>query len=148
MTSENQHQLTPVSPQDYLQTSLSERLKPTTAKQGTAELLACLTLVAPSGMSNEDRQAWVAVARETLRGIPADLLKRGCDHVRRTCRFASEIVPAIIEEVGSSWERRKRMAAVSEAQYANRHAPRLESKPEYVSAEEMRTLIRSIGSRT
>jgi hypothetical protein len=40
--------------------------------------MACLTLVAPSGMTAEDRQAWVAVAKATLTGIPADLLARGC----------------------------------------------------------------------
>jgi hypothetical protein len=84
-------------------------LKPATAKAGTAELMACLTLVAPSGMTAEDRQAWVAVAKATLTGIPADLLARGCKKARETCRFASEIVPTIMGEARETWNWRKRM---------------------------------------
>lgn len=83
------------------------RLQPATQKAGTAELLACLTLVAPSGMSVEDRTAWVAVARETLSGIPADLLQAGCRKARETCRFASEIVPTILSETKAEWSRRR-----------------------------------------
>jgi hypothetical protein len=73
--------------------------------------MACLTLVAPSGMTAEDRQAWVAVAKATLTGIPADLLARGCKKARETCKFASEIVPTIMEEVGATWRWRKRRVA-------------------------------------
>jgi hypothetical protein len=73
--------------------------------------MACLTLVAPSGMTAADRQAWVAVARQTLSGIPADLMQAGCRHARETCRFASEVVPAILDRVGPEWRRRKRVLA-------------------------------------
>lgn len=75
--------------------------------------MACLTLVAPSGMTTEDRQAWVAVAKQTLTGMPADLLARGCDRARKTCRFASEIVPTIVEEAEGDWNWRKRMLSES-----------------------------------
>jgi hypothetical protein len=87
------------------------RLQPCGQKTGTAELMACLTLVAPSGMTAADRQAWVAVARQTLSGIPADLMQAGCRHARETCRFASEVVPAILDRVGPEWRRRKRVLA-------------------------------------
>jgi hypothetical protein len=106
--------------------SLSERLKPASASAGTAELLACLTLVAPSGMTAEDRNAWVQVARATLKGIPADLLSFGCKRARETCRFASEIVPTIMETVGASWEQRKEFARNQALAEANKGAPRLE----------------------
>lgn len=97
-------------------------------------------------MSAEDRNAWVQVARQTLRGMPADLLRQGCAVARKTCKFASEIVPTIIEDVGTQWERRKREMANMEAQHRQRHMPRLERhEPEYVSAEEVRNLIASIG---
>ena len=118
-----------------------ERLRPCGEKTGTAELLACLTLVAPTGMSREDRAAWVAVARETLSGIPADLLKIGCAKARRTCKFASEIVPTILGEVEGAWRwRRKRLEEERQAE-ANRNAPRL-PEPEIVSLEETKRILR------
>ena len=124
--SENQQQLSLCSTQAT--TSVSEceaRLEPCGAKTGTAELMACLTLVAPSGMSAEDRHAWVSVARQTLSGIPADLLKWGCHEARSKCRFASEIVPLIIETVGSSWEWRKRRIVEEREREEMAKTPRL-----------------------
>ena len=102
--------------------------------------MACLTLVAPSGMTAEDRQAWVAVAKQTLTGIPGDLLQRGCKKARETCRFASDIVPTIMAEVGETWRRRKRDAAEAEAM---RNTPRL-SRPTYepIPREETQRIIR------
>lgn len=119
-----------------------------TAKQGNTELLSCLILVAPSGMTEEDRTNWLRVARQELSGIPSDLLERACAKVRRTCRFASEIIPTIFAEVEGEWERRKRDKATNDARHRNRDAPRLESPP-CVDVKEMRDLIRKIsGSLT
>jgi hypothetical protein len=128
---ENHKPLTPCSTQA---TNLFD-LTPATAKAGTGELMACLTLVAPSGMTAEDRNAWVQVARATLSGIPADLLARGCEKARRTCKFASEIVPTILGEVEDTWRWRKRRAE----ELARSETPRL-PEPEYVAAEELRKL--------
>ena len=139
---ENQRQLTQCSTQ--VPTSHSERLAPPNAKEGTSELLACLTLVAPSGMSADDRNAWVQVARQTLKGVPADLLKRGCAEARKRCRFASEIVPTIFETVGREWESRKRRAYEDALLERNKDAPRLE-RPEYVTPEEARRILREVG---
>ena len=124
----------------------SAQCDPATLKQGKSELGACLTLVSPSGLTANDRTEWLAVAMQTLSGIPADLLARGCKQARETCRFPSEIVPAIMNEARDEWARRDRNARIEAAQYENRHAPRLEQQePEYVAAEEMRKLIRSLG---
>lgn len=87
--------------------------------------MACLTLVAPSGMSAEDRHAWVAVARQTLSGIPADLLKWGCAEARAKCRFASEIVPLILETVTISWERRQQAVEYARRAVENAGKPKL-----------------------
>lgn len=119
-------------------------MAPATAKAGTAELMACLTLVAPSGMSAEDRQAWVAVAKATLTGIPADLLSRGCTKARETCRFASEIVPTILEEVRWAWDSRRRNLA--RFQPAVPELPPPPADPDYVDPKEVRKLIASLGS--
>jgi hypothetical protein len=67
--SENLKQLINLPPQASIPKSLSDaqaRIKPASSVAGTAELAACLTLVAPSGMSAEDRNAWLQVARATL----------------------------------------------------------------------------------
>ena len=111
-----------------------------TMKEASDQLLACLTLVAPGGMTGEERAAWVLIARETLTGIPSDLIVRGCAAAKLTCRFASEIVPCIHGLIGKEWERRKRFQAEDRARSANRDAPRLAS-PEHVTAEEARQII-------
>ncbi len=126
-------------------TPATARCEPATERQGTGELLACLTLVAPSGLTAEDRSAWVAVARKTLSGIPADLLARGCKAARETCRFPSEIVPAILGEVKLAWDRRKRDEAWERARHENRNAPRLTVvEPDCVDPAEVRALINGL----
>lgn len=66
-----------------------------TEEYATSELLACLLLVAPSNLSAEDRAAWIAVARQTVAGMPADQFHAGCQRARESCRFPSEIIPTI-----------------------------------------------------
>ena len=120
-------------------TKATPHSEPATAKQGNAELLACLTLVAPSGLTAEDRQAWLAVARQTLTGIPADLLTFGCAEARKRCRFPSEIVPTIISTVEYSWRVRKQ----DEARRA--YVPRIaDPEPEYVDPQLVRDLLKSL----
>lgn len=118
------------------------RLTPATLKQGKSELGACLTLVSPSGLTSEDRKEWLAVAMQTLSGIPADLLAEGCASARRTCRFPSEIVPTILEKIGRRWQWRKEDAR---REYERLNPPPAEPDPNYVGAEEVRKLIQSIG---
>jgi hypothetical protein len=119
---------------------MSVRCEPATLKQGKAELGACLTLVSPSGLTADDRKEWLAIAMQTLSGIPADLLERGCAEARKRCRFPSEIVPVIMETIGKQWEWRKQDARRVEY----RPEPKL-PEPEYVDPKLVRDLIRSIG---
>jgi len=107
--------------------------------------MACLTLVAPSGMTAEDRTAWVAVAKQTLTGIPGDLLARGCRKARETCRFASEIVPTIVEEVKGDWEWRRQRLSEEMRAFENRNAPRLEKRgPEAVPHEVTQRILQEV----
>lgn len=106
----------------------------------TSELLACLTLVAPTGMTGDERNEWVQVARQTLSGIPADLMRRGCAAARKSCRFPSEIVPAIMADVEGEWTRRKRAHAEQEADRRTRHAPRL-AKPDQITPEQAAAVL-------
>jgi hypothetical protein len=96
-------------------------------------------------MTADDRHAWIKVARETLKGIPADLMALGCLTARRKCKFVSEIVPTIIETIGSMWERRKREEIEARCRSEPRRLSPPPPPPEYIPAEEMRKLIRSIS---
>lgn len=72
------------------------------------ELTACLTLVAPAGMTEEAKRDWLAVAWGTLKHLPADLLVMGCRKARETCDHPSKIVPAIVEHT-REWMNRRRV---------------------------------------
>lgn len=58
-------------------------------------------------MNEDGRIEWLRAATETLRGIPHDLLRRGCDAARRKADHPSKIIPAIMAEIGDTWEWRK-----------------------------------------
>lgn len=49
-------------------------------------------------MTEEARGEWLAVAWETLKHLPPDLLSRGCQKARATCDHPAKIVPAILSE--------------------------------------------------
>jgi hypothetical protein len=135
------HQLPSLVSATGMMTDPCERLKPATLKQGKSELGACLTLVSPSGLSADDRKEWLAVAMQTLSGIPADLLERGCQEARRRCRFPSEIVPTIIQTIERQWQWR-----LADQRNAMLRLVPPEPEPEYVDPKQVRELIKNIGS--
>lgn len=114
-----------------------------TAGEGRAELGACLTLAAPSGLTSDDRREWIAVAMQTLTGIPADLLKRGCEAARKTARFPSEIVPTIMATIGSEWERRKLQRRMREDQRERMSIPT--PQPDRVDPAEVAKILAEFG---
>jgi hypothetical protein len=85
-------------------------LVPCGAKTGNQLLASCLTLVAPTGMNADERRTWLSVARSTLKGIPEDLLERGCAAARMKADHPAKIIPEIMREVGAAWETRRRIA--------------------------------------
>lgn len=89
----------------------SDRLQPASNVAFRNELTACLTLVAPVGMNEEAKRDWLAVAWETLKHLPPDMLARGCEVARETCDHPSKIVPAIIAETKDWLEIRRGAAA-------------------------------------
>ena len=123
-----------------------DALKPAGERFGTGQLLACLTLVAPSGLTAADRNEWVRVAKETLTGIPGDLLSWGCQQARETCRFPSEIVPAVTAASKDEWSRRIRALERAEEAYANRNTPRIAppAPTEYITPAEFREMMKTI----
>jgi len=61
-------------------------------------------------MSHEAQDAWFEAAWVALDGIPIGLLQRGCRAAMRTADHHSKIVPAIMQEIGTAWENRRRLA--------------------------------------
>jgi hypothetical protein len=99
------------------------------------ELTACLTLVAPVGMTEESRRDWLAVAWDTLKHIPPDILTIGASKARRLCDHPSKIVPTIIAQTTDlmRWQRNTRAAPVALIE------------PRYVSPEEARAILNEVG---
>lgn len=99
------------------------------------QLLRCLTLTAPSGMTQADREEWLAVAMPEVGHIPGSIFLDACAHARRTCDHPAKIIPAICGYepdreflTESAWRRR---LASARAQLANLDAPKIE-QPERV----------------
>lgn len=116
----------------------SAGLEPATAEQFRNELVACLALVAPVGMTEESRRDWLAVAWGTLKHLPADLLAIGCKAARETCDHPSKLVPAILQATEQSMRWRK------DAARENTDSPRLAS-PDFCTPAEADAILRQYG---
>jgi hypothetical protein len=81
------------------------------------ELTACLALTAPVGMTEEGRRDWLAVAWDTLKHLPPDVLESGARQARQKCDHPSKIVPTIIAETAQmmQWLRDAERYRVEEA---------------------------------
>lgn len=86
-----------------------------------SELAACLTLVGAGSMGQGDRTEWIKVAKRAIGDIPASAFRAACENARSKCRFANEIVPAIIEtaEQQARWIKSR----ISGLQYQLDHPP-------------------------
>lgn len=63
-----------------------------------AALSACLSLVRPVGMTEEETEDWLNVAADTLAEIPAYIVEDAARAARMRCTHHSKIVPTIVEE--------------------------------------------------
>jgi hypothetical protein len=126
------------APQRGLPSKCSDRLTPASNVEFRNELTACLALTAPAGMTEEGRGEWLAVAWETLKHLPPDLLAMGCRKARETCDHPSKIVPAIVEATKDSMRFRHEYDRP-----VTRALP--EPKPKYCSPEEAAEILRSVG---
>jgi hypothetical protein len=79
----------------------SHRIEP---EQFAAIIGPCLTLVAPSGMSRDDRRGWAHAAHQAIGDVPADMLKRAAKEAMRTADHPSKIVPAINRVIAAERE--------------------------------------------
>lgn len=103
------------------------------------ELTACLALTAPVGMTEEARRDWLAVAWDTLKEFPPDILQLGARAARRKCDHPSKIVPTIVAET-SELMRWRREAKRDDMPIAIKGPG-----PEYVSAAEAAKILAEYG---
>lgn len=100
------------------------------------ELTACLALTAPVGMTEEAKRDWLAVAWDSLKHLPPDILQRGARAARLKCDHPSKIVPAIIEETRDALHWRREATSV----------PRLTQEPKRIcTGKEASEILREIG---
>jgi hypothetical protein len=117
-------------------------LTPATGREVVASLNPILNLVAPTGMSEDDRTAWFASAGMALAGIPLDLLKRGVAKALIEADHPAKIVRTIMLDVREDWEWRKRHAKPVEI-HGTDAAPQLTDDSRY-TLDEVRKLPKAV----
>jgi len=115
-------------------------LAPASSTAFRDELTACLVLTAPVGMTEEAKGEWLAVAWQTLKHLPSDLLAAGCLQARKTADHPSKIVPAIVAYAEPRLTSRRRV----EREFTPSAAPRL-TAPGYVTPSEAAEILKEFG---
>jgi hypothetical protein len=130
-----------LAPQRGLPSQSSDRLAPATSAVFRNELTACLTLVAPAGMTEEARRDWFVVAWATLKHLPPDILAIGCKKARETCDHPSKVVPTILAETKEmlGWRRGSARPSAEPLQLP---------RPDYCTPEEATAILKQYGLRT
>lgn len=105
------------------------------------ELTACLALTAPAGMTEEARGEWLAVAWDSLKHIPPDILASGARKARLKCDHPSKIVPTIVAETA---EQMGTMRRLSEWDAKQLPAP----EPDYCTPEEAAAILEQYGMKS
>ena len=98
-------------------------------------------------MAEDERLAWLNVARHTLAGIPADLMQRGAQYARQHADHPMKVVPKIIECVGADWERRKRELARARHEAAEEAQLRLPRRvPQPIPRSETQAILAEVAA--
>jgi len=120
-------------------------LTPVDRAEFAAEIAPALTLVAPSGMGQEERTTWLRAAHLALDGIPIALLQRGVREAMKTADHPAKLVPAIRAAVDADWQWR-RMNATSSSRPIPLPAP-IETDEQRTEREEVAQLMRGLRLR-
>ena len=135
---------------------LEAKLAPRSLEEIIAALSRCLTLTAPTGMSQDDRTEWLMVAAPELADLASMLFDDACAHARKTCDHPAKIIPAILKyEPSAYWSgpdhARKRLSD-AKAKLANLDAPRLQQSDNPEERHEvgsgMKELLNDLMKRT
>lgn len=105
-------------------------------------LTPCLSLVAPTGMTQAERSEWLHAAFLALRHLPADVIEKGAQSAIANADHPSKIVPAIAKAVEDdmAWRRRMNSSPIA-------HTPMLSEsfKGPSMSPEECADILRKAG---
>lgn len=131
---------------------LEAKLAPRSLEEIIAALSRCLTLTAPSGMTQDDRNEWLMVAAPELADLPGMLFDDACAHARKTCDHPAKIIPAILKyEPAHYWmapAHTARLLSEARAKLANIDAPRLKQTVDEAEKHEvgsgMKELLRDL----
>jgi hypothetical protein len=89
-------------------------------------------------MTEESRGEWLAMAWDTLKHLPPDILAEGARKARQSCDHPSKIVPTIISET------KERMSWRQGVDHDS--APPLQlPRPDYCTPEEAAQILRELG---
>lgn len=124
------------------------KARPATEDQMFSELGRCLTLCAPSGMSQDERTTWLLAALAEVSAIPAEPFFAASAKARTTCDHPAKIVPAIIRASQEWADSLIRVEKTKRAQFQNANAPRLKNKPIELDPDERREVSATLGSLT
>ena len=112
-----------------------------------ALLAECLTLTAPSGMTEHDRREWLRVAFKRVADVPADLLAEAAIAAQAACDHPAKIVQFIAGQTDQRWAERRRLRAKL-LERAPDDAKALETpEPWLPSADELEEIKRMAADR-
>lgn len=131
---------------------MEAKLAPRSLDEIMGALSRCLTLTAPTGMSQDDRLEWLTIAAPELSDLPSMLFDDACAHARKTCDHPAKIIPAILKyEPSSYWigpDHTRKLLSEARAKLANLNAPKLEQKVDETERHEvgsgMKDLLRDL----
>lgn len=83
------------------------------------------------------------MAWATLKGVPGDLLERGCAAARRSADHPSKVVPAIFAEIDAAWRARK-ADGTSQVVKPIEPAGQIEPPTEVIPPHEIRAMTATI----
>lgn len=106
------------------------------------ELTACLALTAPAGFTEENRRDWLAVAWQTLKDIPPDILAIGAKKARQLCDHPSKIVPTIMAETADQRQWRAESKRQVAGDMLSLPAP---PEPNFCTPEEAKKILSEFG---
>ncbi|SKB32666.1 hypothetical protein [Sphingopyxis flava] len=128
-------------------------LMPATNDDFFAHLGPLLTLIAPTGMTEQDRTEWLRVAADTLSGVPVDLLASSCREARFEVDHPAKVLRFIGSRIKEEWDARRAHLArlerlANDAQRAPATAARAleDNSPLDMPPEEIRALSPALRS--
>lgn len=119
-------------------------LEPATPEMAALELSRCLTLCAPSGMTQDDRAEWISIAMLEVEELPSGALREACKVARTTCKHPSELIPTIVSTATAVAENLQKDHRWAVQAYRNLTAPKITDATNEEIGEEEKDEVRRL----